>query len=38
MTKIIYETDNIVVYELSNGIMTVDKDTGLMISWEPLSK
>ena len=32
---IIFEDKEITVYELSNGIMTVDKSSGLMISWEP---
>ena len=31
---IIYETDDIVVIQYDNGIMTVDKVTGMMISWE----
>lgn len=34
---IIFEDKEIIVYELSNGIMTVDKISGLMISWEPNS-
>lgn len=31
---IIYEDDYIIEYKLSNGIMTIDKETGMMISWE----
>lgn len=30
----IYEDENIVVYQYSNGIITIDKKTNIMISWE----
>lgn len=30
----VYEDDYIVIYEYPNGTMTIDKNTGMMISWE----
>lgn len=30
----IYEDDYIEVYEYNNGTMTIDKHTGMMLSWE----
>lgn len=33
----IYEDENIIVYQYSNGIMTIDKTTNMMISWEGIN-
>lgn len=30
----VYEDDYILIYEYNNGTMTIDKNTGMMISWE----
>jgi len=34
----VYEDDYILIYEYNNGIMTIDKTTGIIISWEGRSE
>lgn len=33
-----YEDDCIIIYEYNNGTMTIDKNTGMIISWEGKEK